>query len=321
MGNVEIYDILTTFLGQPKQVGYQRDSYSFNCPHCASENNDIPDNKYNLEINLNKQVFHCWKCEEYSGMKGTLLKLINKYGKRGDKKRYIDLTKHNLKLGDLIKNDINIFPPYNAISFKELDRVITDEAKPYFDYLTKERGLTWVQLEYYEFGYVPYGKMGGSVFTVSRDENGFIEATIYRKVIETQYNKKYANYKIACPNKNKITFWGTKLNFNSTLYLGEGHFDAICLPNGLPLLGKTLSEHNLMKMKKNNVKRVVVCLDKDVELNKIMKMCKDIRETIGCEVYYFDYTNIPYGDINEIVTKKSYEYLGQCLKTNIKKYE
>ena len=52
-----IYMILVDILGESKQGGYDKDKfqYQFNCPQCKEENYGIPDGKYNLEVNLQKQ--------------------------------------------------------------------------------------------------------------------------------------------------------------------------------------------------------------------------------------------------------------------------
>ena len=77
-----VKDLAVSFLGEySKQCG---EWYSFNCPCCAEENFGVPDDKYNLEVKFDLGVngcggFHCWKCGDTNGMKGTLVQLFKRY--------------------------------------------------------------------------------------------------------------------------------------------------------------------------------------------------------------------------------------------------
>ena len=81
----KIYEILTEFLGESKQGSYSNDvfQYQFNCPQCREENDGVPDGKFNLEVNLQIQRFHCWKCGDTDIIRYTiivdLLHLYTKY--------------------------------------------------------------------------------------------------------------------------------------------------------------------------------------------------------------------------------------------------
>ena len=72
--------ILTDILGESRR-GFSDDLQAqFNCPCCADNNGGVPDGKYNLEVNLLKQVYMCWKCAYTDGTSGSLLKLVRQYG-------------------------------------------------------------------------------------------------------------------------------------------------------------------------------------------------------------------------------------------------
>jgi len=60
-------------------------------------------------------------------------------------------------------------------------------------------------------------------------------------------------------NKNVSSYL---IDWDKPIYLVEGAFDSIFVPNSIPLLGKVLSEHLLMKLY-NNAKKVIVLLDGD----------------------------------------------------------
>ena len=88
----KIYEILTEFLGESKQGSYSNDvfQYQFNCPQCREENDGVPDGKFNLEVNLQIQRFHCWKCGDTDNMKGKVSYLIKRYGNSSLYKSYKD---------------------------------------------------------------------------------------------------------------------------------------------------------------------------------------------------------------------------------------
>ena len=88
----KIYEILTEFLGESKQGSYSNDvfQYQFNCPQCREENDGVPDGKFNLEVNLQLQRFHCWKCGDTDNMKGKISYLIKRYGNSSLYKSYKD---------------------------------------------------------------------------------------------------------------------------------------------------------------------------------------------------------------------------------------
>jgi hypothetical protein len=52
------------------------------------------------------------------------------------------------------------------------------------------------------------------------------------------------------------------INWDEPIYIVEGAFDSIFIPNAIPMLGKFMSEHLFMKLY-NNAKKIVIVLDPD----------------------------------------------------------
>ena len=52
----DVVEIISEFLGEPKKVYENRSQVSWNCPICDDDNG-----KGNLEVNIEKSVFHCCK--------------------------------------------------------------------------------------------------------------------------------------------------------------------------------------------------------------------------------------------------------------------
>ena len=66
--------------------------YQFPCPNCVERDGWMEARKYNLEVNLQKQVFKCWKCcsiDEH--MSGSIIKLIRMHGNEKLLQEYKDV--------------------------------------------------------------------------------------------------------------------------------------------------------------------------------------------------------------------------------------
>ena len=77
----KIQNILSSFLGEPKNDCSDNGQLQFGCPKCIEEKGNNHANKYNLEVNILKgQVFNCWCCSsEHDEMHGSITKLIKLY--------------------------------------------------------------------------------------------------------------------------------------------------------------------------------------------------------------------------------------------------
>ena len=91
----KIYSILVSFLGDSKSDFDGKEmQLQFACPCCVEKYGKGEERKYNLEINLSKQLFHCWKCaDEGEEMHGSILKLIKLYGNDQLLKDYKDAVR------------------------------------------------------------------------------------------------------------------------------------------------------------------------------------------------------------------------------------
>ena len=86
MGQIEnslLLDVIVEILGNPRKENLTKSQYSFDCPVCSAEK-DMPDGdgKGNFEVNLSKNVYHCWSCGDSEGTHGSLGKLFDKFGNK-----------------------------------------------------------------------------------------------------------------------------------------------------------------------------------------------------------------------------------------------
>ena len=160
----KLYNILAVFLGEAKN-GFDENTYQyqFPCPNCIEREGWMEARKYNLECNLQKQVFRCWKCDSIDEhMSGTIVKLIRMYGSEKLLQEYKEVI-HQIRESELYKlnfgsNDFNI--DTSIIEKEELKlpssfkRFKKDGKNNWgaIKYLTN-RGIGWDIIEKYKIGY------------------------------------------------------------------------------------------------------------------------------------------------------------------------
>ena len=71
-------------------------------------------------------------------------------------------------------------------------------------------------------------------------------------------------YKNPEAQKEIIIFNEHLIDWNETIYIVEGAFDGIFLPNAIPMLGKFMSDH-LFKKLYDNAKKIIIVLDPDAK--------------------------------------------------------
>jgi len=270
-----IIDILENVLGQPKNHYENKSQISFDCPVCSYDIKglDKGDGKGNLEVNYEYNVYKCWACSETHNTHGTLYKLIRRYGSKND------LELYKLVNPDIIKPKVEIEVekkvidglPENFISLTEESEC--EEYKKAIEYLTK-RNIGKDIIEKYNIGYCGYGEYGGRIIFPSYDMYGDINYFLGRS-----YNK-YSKLKYKNPDipKTEIIFNEQKINWDSNIYLVEGVFDHIVVPNSIPLLGKVLSDNLFKKLLKYSESKIIVLLDSDAYMDSI-KIYKKLNST------------------------------------------
>lgn len=249
----KLYNILVEILGESKS-GFDDSTfqYQFPCPHCVEKYGNSEVRKTNLEVNLQKQVYKCWKCDaEGDSMHGSIVKLIKQYGTPELLQQYKD-TIRSIRDSDLYKlhfkdNEFNIdtsviekeelrFPS----SFKYLDRRDRN-SKRALDYLN-ERGIDWDIIEKYKLGYTSFQeedkKSSYRIIIPSYDAYGELNYWVGRNYLPLD-RIKYDNPKV---EKRDIIFNEEKVQWDADITLVEGPFDHLVVPNSIPLLGKALNQ-------------------------------------------------------------------------------
>jgi len=267
--NQLLVDILEDIFGEPKKFNQSTGQIAFDCPVC-SEEKGMPDGdgKGNLEINVDMGVYRCWACGETHGTQGkNLYRLIKQFGSTQNIKDYRLFAPEQFA-----KKKVNVYEDDGILRLpKEFTPLTkntkTSEGKAAIAYLAK-RNIKWEEIEEFNIGYAEDGDYGGRVIIPSYDVKGELNYFVARAY---GWNKmKYMNPSVP---KTEIIFNENKINWDATIYLVEGAFDHIVVPNSIALLGKVLSENLHHIIHKNAAADVIICLDSDAwdDAKKIYK--------------------------------------------------
>jgi DNA primase len=255
-----VFEILEDIFGEYKNHNDYRCQVSFDCPVCSYEIKglDHGDGKGNLEVNYKYGVFKCWVCAETHDTHGSIFKLIKKFGTKKQLKNYELLKPENGgEINKRVYNQIKL--PEEFVAFKDasMGLKLTPEYKKAYNYI-KKRNITDLMLQIYNIGFCYKGPYENRIIIPSYDEDRRINYFIARSYLD--YTK--LKYKNPEAQKEVIIFNEHLIDFNEPIYIVEGAFDSIFIPNSIPMLGKFMSEHLFEKLY-NNAKKIIIVLDPD----------------------------------------------------------
>jgi len=266
-----IVEILEGILGEPKNHYENKGQISFDCPVCSHEIKglDKGDGKGNLEVNYGYHVYKCWACSETHETQGTIYKLIRNYGSKSDLKKY-RLVNPNIELKKKEKKEIKGLPKDFIPLSEECNSI---EYKKALEYLTK-RNIDTDTIEKYNIGYCEKGDYSNRVLFPSYDIHNDVNYYLGRSY--EKYTKlKYKNPEIP---KTEIIFNEGKVNWDSNIFIVEGLFDHIVVPNSIPMLGKVMSDDLFSKLVSKAECKVIILLDSDAYTDAI-KLYKKLNST------------------------------------------
>jgi len=254
-----LLDILESFLGECRGHNEETGQSKFDCPACSYEK-DMPegDGKGNLEINYNRSVFNCWACGERNHMYGPVTKLIKKYGNHKILRDYLLIKPDADTMVGKDTSDIVVELPEE---YKKLSECNPKDFKykQAMSYLEK-RGITDDIIKEFDIGYATKGKYFNRIIIPSYNSEGKLNYFISRWFSNEYTKLKYLNPYV---EKKEIIFNESKINWDATIYLVEGVFDHIVVPNSIPLLGKFMSPILLNKLHEKANAKIIILLDGD----------------------------------------------------------
>lgn len=251
-----VVEIISEFLGDPKKIYENRSQVSWNCPICDDEKN-----KGNLEVNIEKSLFHCWSCGDSEGTHGALGKLFDKFGNKKQKKLFNVLKPETVQKKE--KKNPKVKLPEGYTKFNESNPIYPVRRQA-MNYL-KSRGITEEIIEKYQIGFCDKGDHSGRIIIPSFNTKEELNYYISRSW-DTKSRYKYKNPQA---EKDKIIFWENLIDWDKDIYLVEGAFDGIFLPNSIPMLGKHMSELLFETIYNKSKGDIIICLDADAWDNSV----------------------------------------------------
>jgi len=251
-----LVELLSDFLGEPKQHYESKGQISFDCPVCAEEKGlDDGDGKGNLEINYIRHVYKCWACSETYGTHGPLGKLLDGYATKQQKKVYNLIKPDEFKQEEKKRNKLRL--PEGFITFKDSNPRFIPHIEAY-RYL-QSRGITDEMIERYKIGYTVTGDFAYRIIIPSYDLEGNLNYFVGRAWVSKKM--KYKNP--ASVPKDEIIFNEHLIDWDKDIYLVEGAFDSFFLDNPLVMLGKKMSKLILETLYNKANGNIVICVDGD----------------------------------------------------------
>jgi DNA primase len=241
-----ILELIEEVLGEPRKENHSHLQFSYDCPNCDGDRH-----KGNLEVSLEKFVWHCWSC----GVSGPLGKLFDDYGNKKLKKTYLLIRPEELKVQEKKKNILRLPQGYTKIL--EASPVYPPH-KEAFNYL-KSRGITDEMCERCNIGLTMTGDFQGRIIIPSYDKDGKLNYFIARS-----WNPRAKmKYKNPVCEKDLIIFNEGLIDWDKDIFLCEGAFDSIFLPNSIPMLGKFMSDLLFSTLYEKAKGYITICLDSD----------------------------------------------------------
>ncbi len=278
-----LQDILTSFLGAPKNDVTDDGQLQFNCPRCIDEKGLGEVGKFNLEVNVLKGVFMCWSCCTVDDdMRGSVSKLILKFAGRETLRQY------NQVVNDIRSNSLYKLPDFKNLfgtseqfylhlpgTYKRVN--LKTSRKQVVDYLNK-RHITQDIIDKFKIGYTNWEEERpidrNRIIIPSYAEDGTLNYWVGRDFTGNSGRQKYKNCEGV--KKTEIVFQESLIQWDSDIVLVEGAIDCIYGNNALSLLGKTLTTdtETYQKLIERANANIIICLDADTRIEETKRIYK-----------------------------------------------
>ena len=256
-----VIEILEDILGDCNMHNDYKGQMSFDCPVCSYDIKglDHGDGKGNLEVNYKYNVFKCWVCAESHETHGSIFKLVKKFGNPKQLKNYLLLKpEEGEDFSKRVYKTVKL--PQDFIPFKEASEGLkmTPYYKQAYNYI-KSRNITDLMVQMYNIGFCYRGIYENRIIIPSYD----CERRINYFIARSYLNRTKMKYKNPEAQKELIIFNEYLVDWNETIYIVEGAFDSIFIPNAIPLLGKFMSDHLFNTLYERAKGKIVIVLDPD----------------------------------------------------------
>jgi len=249
--------------------------------HCKSPQCIHNHDKFHLAYNAEKRVFKCFKCEN----KGSIQRLVSYYGGKTHSEKLKLILPYHIPQSYFDRPKVDFanvtceLPKEYLPLWKKRDSFKYRQA---LDYVINTRKITMEQIKEYNIGYTEEGNRKLRIIIPSYNSSGkvnYYEARAYWDKIKMNYIKPDN------PNKDDVIFFENRVNWDLPVFLVEGVFDALRVPNAIPMLGKIPSYYLISKLLEHN-SRVILCLDEDA-IKEAYEIYEDFS-SLGLDMYFID---------------------------------
>jgi DNA primase len=262
--------------------------YLFFCPFCNHH-------KKKLSVNLNKDKYKCWICDKA----GPVSRLVRRFGNFLQQQDWKEIT-GQVEVSDFEKilygqdqkqpevEEKTVELPEEFVSLCNKNTSLTSvQARNYLE----KRGIDKKDILRWKLGYCPDGEYGGRVVAPSFNMDGKVNFFVGRA-----YDGHWRKYLNPSVNKDFI-FNELYIDWDSDITLVEGVFDAIKVPNSIPILGSTLREDSkLFAQILKHDPAVYVALDPDAEKKAFIL----IESLLKYDIEVYKVPIKPYKDVGEM---------------------
>lgn len=280
-------DILKAILGDYNRSGNE---YLFYCVFCKHH-------KKKLSLNLDRGKYKCWICDAA----GPITRLVKRHGTFLQLQAWreltnqVEITEFDNLFAAAIENTEEqqvIALPEEFISLCNRNTSLTSvQAKNYL----YGRGIQKADILRWKIGYCPVGEYEERIIVPSFNLEGKCNYFVGRTY--AKHWKKYMNP----PESRDIIFNELYIDWDEDVVLCEGVFDALKVPNSIPILGSTLREDSkLFAQIVKNDSAIYLALDPDAE-KKIGKLIESLLR-YGIEIYKVPIK--PYKDVGEMTAEE-----------------
>lgn len=297
----DLLELLSDMLGTYHKNNVNKGQVNFNCPNCDDDNG-----KGKLEINYYKNKYSCWSCwQTENGVYGKNIKyLFFRYGSS-------DLIRNffNLDLSELSDDNYHVQYKFKMPDEYQTFDLLSKKNKA-LKYLITDRKISLDLVNKFGIGFATEGLYSNRVIVPSFNIKGKINYCVCRDYTKSK-KLKYLN-----PDKPKSDFIFNELflDWNTSIFLVEGVFDHLILPNSIPLLGKSLPNFILNKLKKNAMSNIYIFIDGDAKKN-IVKLYKKLNFGVLAN-RIFIVNVLDDDDVNSLYCKLGVKKLYEYIKNN-----
>jgi len=302
-----VLSIVVSVLGEHRRTSEDNAQKYFNCrsKKCMHDRD-----KFNLSYNADSKIFRCWKCE----VRGSVHTLTRMFGGTNDVEKLkliLPYIEPRVSLFAKPKIDYDSLVCDLPSEYKPL--VVPQDSFKYrnaLDYVMNVRKVSMEQIDKYNIGYTEDGPKKLRIIIPSYNVRGnvnYFEARAYFDKLNQTYMKP------DFPDKDDIIFNEKFINWDLPIFLVEGVFDALRLPNAIPILGKHVPSYLVAKLMKYKP-RIILCLDEDA-VTKAEEIYNTLS-SLGFDVYFIDMTGK--GDVSKIYEDQGVNGI-KCLLSSIRK--